>query len=133
MSGLLGHLHEIYSHIAMLETRMEGKEREITGLIRLLCVSRLDFGLYDEFLAEFHMTYPRIEISIEIQKSSDIISSILNNTVFAGLPICRLNSDKIVQLPLLRQKYAIFCGKHPAGAYGGGGLEPRPSVAAAAL
>lgn len=104
--------NDVYSHIATVEMRLEGKEREITGLIRLLSVSRLDFGPYDDFLAEFHNTYPRIEISIEIQKSSDIISSILSNTVFAGLSICRLNSDKIVQLPLLRQKYAIFCGKH---------------------
>ncbi len=50
---------------------------DITGAIRLLSISRIESPVYDEFLAEFHRTHPRIDLQIEVMRSSDIISSLL--------------------------------------------------------
>lgn len=80
--------------------------------IHALTVSRIDSGVYDEFLGEFHRTYPRIELHIEVMRSSDIISSLLQKTATAGLGLCRTPVDKLEQRCFLRQRYAIFCGRH---------------------
>jgi len=60
-----------------LETELDDRSEDITGSIRLLTVSRIDSGVYDEFLGEFHRAYPRIDLHIEVMRSSDIISSLL--------------------------------------------------------
>ncbi|MFP3747321.1 LysR family transcriptional regulator substrate-binding protein, partial [Achromobacter sp. SIMBA_011] len=66
----------------------------------------------DEFLAEFHVAYPRIDLQIEVMRSSDIISSVLQKTATAGLSLCRTPVDKLEMRCFLRQRYAIFCGRH---------------------
>ncbi len=67
---------DIYGHMSRLETELDDRSDDITGSIRLLTVSRIDSGVYDEFLAEFHKTYPRVDLQIEVMRSSDIISSL---------------------------------------------------------
>lgn len=101
---------EIYGQVAGAETQLAGKQREVTGLVRLLNVSRLDLPSYDRFLTWFHQSYPRVDLSIEIQKSSDIISAVLGNTISAGVALCRTSVERLEMLPLLRQKYGIFSG-----------------------
>jgi DNA-binding transcriptional LysR family regulator len=75
---------DIYGHMSRLETELDDRSEDITGSIRLLTVSRIDSGVYDEFLGEFHRTYPRIDLHIEVMRSSDIISSLLQKTATAG-------------------------------------------------
>lgn len=101
---------DIYGHMSRLETELDDRSEDITGSIRLLTVSRIDSGVYDEFLSEFHRTYPRIDLHIEVMRSSDIISSLLQKTATAGLSLCRTPIDKLEQRCFLRQRYAIFVG-----------------------
>src|SRR5258708_21803692 len=103
---------DIYGHMSRLETELDDRSDDITGSIRLLSVSRIDSGVYDEFLAEFHKTYPRVDLQIEVMRSSDIISSLLQKTATAGLGLCRTPVDKLEQRCFLRQRYALFCGRH---------------------
>jgi DNA-binding transcriptional LysR family regulator len=103
---------DIYGHMSRLETELDDRSDDITGSIRLLTVSRIDSGVYDEFLAEFHKTYPRVDLQIEVMRSSDIISSLLQKTATAGLGLCRTPVDKLEQRCFLRQRYALFCGRH---------------------
>lgn len=103
---------EIYGQVAGAETQLAGKQREVTGLVRLLNVSRLDLPSYDRFLTWFHQSYPRVDLSIEIQKSSDIISAVLGNTISAGVALCRTSVERLEMLPLLRQKYGISGPSH---------------------
>jgi DNA-binding transcriptional LysR family regulator len=103
---------DIYGHMSRLETELDDRSEDITGSIRLLTVSRIDSGVYDEFLGEFHRTYPRIDLHIEVMRSSDIISSLLQKTATAGLSLCRTPIDKLEQRCFLRQRYAIFCGRY---------------------
>jgi DNA-binding transcriptional LysR family regulator len=103
---------DIYGHISRLETELDDKTDDITGAIRLLSVSRIDSPAYDEFLAEFHRAYPRIDLQIEVMRSSDVISSLLQKTATAGLSLCRNPIEKLERHCFLRQRYAIFCGRH---------------------
>jgi DNA-binding transcriptional LysR family regulator len=103
---------DIYGNISRLETELDERTADITGSIRLLTVSRIESRVYDEFLAEFHVAYPRIDLQIEVMRSSDIISSVLQKTATAGLSLCRTPVEKLERRPFLRQRYAIFCGRH---------------------
>lgn len=103
---------DVYGTMSRLESELDEGTEDITGSIRLLSVSRIDSPVYDEFLAEFHRTYPRIDLQIEVMRSSDIISSLLQKTATAGLALCRNPVDKLEQRCFLRQRYAIFCGRH---------------------
>ncbi|WP_027795566.1 LysR family transcriptional regulator [Paraburkholderia acidipaludis] len=103
---------DIYGNISRLETELDERTADITGTIRLLTVSRIESRVYDEFLAEFHVAYPRIDLQIEVMRSSDIISSVLQKTATAGLSLCRTPVEKLERRLFLRQRYAIFCGRH---------------------
>jgi len=103
---------DIYGTISQLETGLDERTADITGSIRLLTVSRIESRVYDEFLAEFHLAYPRIDLQIEVMRSSDIISSLLQKTATAGLSLCRTPVEKLEMRCFLRQRYAIFCGRH---------------------
>jgi DNA-binding transcriptional LysR family regulator len=103
---------DIYGNISRLETELDERTADITGSIRLLTVSRIESRVYDEFLAEFHVAYPRIDLQIEVMRSSDIISSVLQKTATAGLSLCRTPVEKLERRLFLRQRYAIFCGRH---------------------
>ncbi len=103
---------DIYGNISRLETELDERTEEITGSIRLLTVSRIESRVYDEFLAEFHATYPRVDLQIEVMRASEIISSLLQKTATAGLSLCRTAVEKLEMRGFLRQRYAIFCGRH---------------------
>ncbi|VWC97763.1 LysR family transcriptional regulator [Burkholderia lata] len=103
---------DIYGGISRLETEIDDSTADLTGSIRLLTVSRIESPVYDEFLAEFHRAYPRIDLQIEVMRSSDILSSLLQKTATAGLGLCRTPHDKLEMRCFLRQRYAIYCGRH---------------------
>lgn len=103
---------DIYGTISRLDTELDDAAADLTGTIRLLSVSRIESGVYDLFLADFHRQYPRVDLQIEVMRSSDIISSLLQKTATAGLSLCRNPVDKLARAPFLRQRYAIYCGRH---------------------
>ena len=103
---------DIYGHVSRLEIELGERRDEVAGSVRLLSLSRMQSAVYDESLADFHRTYPRIDLQIEVMRSSDIISSLLQKTATAGLALCRTPEDKLHQRCFLRQRYAIFCGRH---------------------
>jgi DNA-binding transcriptional LysR family regulator len=75
---------DIYGHVSRLEIELDERRDEVAGSVRLLSLSRMQSAVYDEFLADFHQTYPRIDLQI----------------------------DKLHLRCFLRQRYAIFCGRH---------------------
>ncbi|MFP3560086.1 LysR family transcriptional regulator, partial [Paraburkholderia sp. SIMBA_049] len=68
---------DIYGGVSRLETELDDSTADLTGSIRLLTVSRIESPVYDAFLADFHRAYPRIDLQIEVMRSSDILSSLL--------------------------------------------------------
>ena len=66
----------------------------------------------DTELAGAPVALQSIDLQIEVMRSSDIISSLLQKTATAGLSLCRTPVDKLEMRCFLRQRYAIFCGRH---------------------
>lgn len=102
---------EIYGNVARLSATVKNPEDDVVGKVRILSISQVQSALYDDFLVQFHRAHPRVELEIEVMRSSDIQSSLAQKTATAGLGLCRFPQDKLERRQLLRQRYAFFCGK----------------------
>lgn len=102
---------EIYGNFSRLSATVRNPQDDIVGKVRILTISHVQSALYDDFLTQFHRDHPRVELEVEVMRSSDIQSSLNQKTATAGLGLCRVPQAKLERLPLLRQRYAFFCGK----------------------
>jgi alkanesulfonate monooxygenase SsuD/methylene tetrahydromethanopterin reductase-like flavin-dependent oxidoreductase (luciferase family) len=50
---------------------------EVIGKVRLLMISRINSDTFDEFLADFHREHPRVDLEVEVMRSSDIVAALL--------------------------------------------------------
>ncbi|GGJ78386.1 LysR family transcriptional regulator [Pseudomonas matsuisoli] len=102
---------DIYGNVSRLGAALEAPAETVVGKVRMLTISRVQSRFYDDFLADFHQRYPRVELEIDVMRSSDIISSILQKTATLGVALCRIPQPKLEQRVLMRQRYAFFCGR----------------------
>ena len=102
---------ELYGTVSRLGPALESPAETVTGKIRLLSISRIQSQVYDDFLAQFHIDYPQVELEIDVLRSSDVISGLLQKTASFGLSLCRTPQPRLEQRIVLEQRYAFFCGK----------------------
>lgn len=112
---------DIYGNVSRLGAALQAPADTVAGKVRILTISRVQSPWYDAFLADFHLRYPRVELEIDVMRSADIISSLLQKTATLGLGLCRIAQPKLERRVLLAQRYAFFCGR-PHGFYGREGL-----------
>jgi DNA-binding transcriptional LysR family regulator len=103
---------EIYGSISRLSSDLGELGDDISGSVRLLTVSGVYLNAYDDFLAAFHRANPRIDLQVEVMRSSDVISTLLQKTATAGLSPNRVAVKKLERQLFMHQRYAIFCGRH---------------------
>lgn len=103
---------EIYGTVSRLALADVDRDHDISGTIRLGSVSGIDYPAYDEFLSEFHRTYPRIEFEIQVMRSADVVNSLQQKAITLGLTPRRTLPASIDARVFLRQRYALFCGRH---------------------
>jgi len=103
---------EIYGTVSRLALADVDGDHDISGTVRVATVSGIDFPAYDEFLSEFHRTYPRIEFEVWVMSSADVVNSLHQKTVTLGLTPRRTLPANIDARVFLRQRYALFCGRH---------------------
>jgi DNA-binding transcriptional LysR family regulator len=102
---------EIYGNVARLSATLKNPEDDVVGKVRILTISRVQSALYDDFLVQFHRDHPRVELEVEVMRSSDIQSALSQRTATVGLGLCRFPQAKLERRRLLHQRYAFFCGK----------------------
>jgi DNA-binding transcriptional LysR family regulator len=103
---------EIYGTISRLALTNVDRDHDIAGLVRIGTVSGVEFPAYDDFLAAFHGTYPRIEFEGQVIRSADVVNSLQQKAVTVGLTPRRTLPKRINERIFLRQHYALFCGQH---------------------
>jgi DNA-binding transcriptional LysR family regulator len=108
---VLGIAQEMYGNVTRLGTVVEDVVEDVVGKVRLLSISLVQSAMYDEFLADFHQQHPRVELEVEVMRSSDIQSSLNQKTASMGVGLCRFPQPKLERVSLMRQRYAFFCGK----------------------
>jgi len=103
---------EIYGSISRLAGQSSAAERDVSGQVRLITVSGVQFPDYDEFLAAFHRDYPGIDIEVQVMRSADVPSALIQHTATAALSLNRNVGKKIEYRLFMPQRYALFCGRH---------------------
>lgn len=105
---------EIYGQMSQVSSLLEQPADEVIGKVRLLIISRIFSERFDDFLADFHRQYPRVDLEVDVMRSSDIVSALQEKTATLGLSLNRRLQPRLEQRLFLRQRYAFFCGKHHA-------------------
>ncbi|MFC6338333.1 LysR family transcriptional regulator [Pseudomonas sp. CCM 7891] len=105
---------EIYGQMSQVSSVLEQSADEVIGKVRLLIISRIFSERFDDFLANFHRQHPRVDLEVEVMRSSDIVSALLEKTATLGLSLNRRPQSRLEQRLFLRQRYVFFCGKHHA-------------------
>jgi DNA-binding transcriptional LysR family regulator len=103
---------EIYGNISLLGDDNDDKGQDISGIVRLLVVSGICSAQYDDFLANFHRDSPRIDLQIQVTRSADIVSALLQRTATAGISPNHIFPKKIQHKLLIPQKFYFYCGRH---------------------
>ncbi|MGE8313527.1 MAG: substrate-binding domain-containing protein, partial [Pseudomonas protegens] len=102
----------IYGQMSQVSSMLEQPADEVIGKVRLLIISRIFSERFDDFLADFHRQHPRVDLEVEVMRSSDIVSALQEKTATLGLSLNRRPQPRLEQRLFLRQRYAFFCGKH---------------------
>ncbi|MBC2660028.1 LysR family transcriptional regulator [Pseudomonas sp. MSSRFD41] len=103
---------EIYGQVSQVGSVLEQPADEVIGKVRLLIISRIYNERFDQFLADFHRQHPRVDLEVDVMRSSDIVSALQEKTATLGLSLNRRPQPRLEQRLFLRQRYAFFCGKH---------------------
>ncbi|WP_085640653.1 MULTISPECIES: LysR family transcriptional regulator [unclassified Pseudomonas] len=109
---LLALAGEIYGQVSQVSSLLGEPADEVIGKVRLLIISRIFSQRFDDFLADFHRQFPRVDLEVEVMRSSDIVSALQEKTATLGLSLNRRAQPRLEQRLFLRQRYAFFCGKH---------------------
>lgn len=105
---------DINGNVSRLAAALEQPADQVVGKVRLLSISRIQSGFYDDFLTDFHRAHPGVELDIEVMRSADVLSSLQQKTATLGLALCRQPSPRLEQRAFLRQRYVFLCGRHHA-------------------
>lgn len=104
----------IYGSVSQLLTDVSQTKEEATGRIHLLVASRIHSTVYDNFWADFHRAFPRIEVQMDVMPSSEIVTLMQQRAATAGIALSRRMPKRLESKVFLQQRYALFCGRNHA-------------------
>ncbi|PQZ64420.1 LysR family transcriptional regulator [Achromobacter sp. MYb9] len=104
----------IYGNVSQLLTEVSQTEVEAAGRIHLLVASRIHSAVYDDFWADFHRAFPRIEVQMDVMPSSEIVTLMQQRAATAGIALSRQIPKRLESKVFLQQRYALFCGRNHA-------------------
>jgi DNA-binding transcriptional LysR family regulator len=105
---------EMYGHVSQVSNTLQMPGDEVIGKVRLLMISRIVSASFDNFLTQFHRNHPRVDLEVDVMRSSDIVSALLEKTATLGLSLNRRLQPRLEQRLFQRQRYVFFCGRnHP--------------------
>ena len=103
---------EMYGQVSQMGHSLEQPGDEVAGKVRMLMVSRIVNARFDGFLAHFHRQHPRVDFEIDVMRSSDIVSALLEKTATLGISLNRRPQPRLEQRLFQRQRYRFYCGQH---------------------
>jgi DNA-binding transcriptional LysR family regulator len=101
---------EIHSQISRLAEVPAPGDEQIYGHLRLLFASRLQSPVLNALLQKFHLQYPAITLNIDVLSSAEIQSRIDRGLATAGLCLLRDTPKRLRSVPLITQRYGLYCG-----------------------
>ena len=105
----------IFRNVSRIQEKLAGAEKDVTGTVRILSVTDVQYPPLDRALAELHARYPAIQFQIDIvisREGTRAVSRQLAPFAFCLLtkPIHGLDCRFLV-----REEFGIYCGEHHPG------------------
>lgn len=104
----------IYADLLELEEKIKQQQSLTTGTLKLLVLSRIQSRRFDQVLYEFHQHYPRVELQIDVMRSSDIQQLLLQKIPALGICLAYQPYSKLEYQLMIKQKYGLYCGRKHA-------------------
>ena len=101
---------EIFAAVVRLPDALESAGADITGHVSIHSVSHVHHAGWDARLAGFFETHPKVTMSVTIETTADVISSVERGLASIGLcdGIIPPGLDKVLYK---REFYALYCGR----------------------
>ncbi|OZI45798.1 LysR family transcriptional regulator [Bordetella genomosp. 5] len=103
---------EMYGMVARIDGAAADDEGEVAGTLRLLVMSKIQSPAYDDFLAQFHRRYPKVEFYVDVMQSAAILDSLAKRVPALGICLCRKAIENLERRLFLQHRYAVVCGRH---------------------
>jgi len=103
---------EMYGMVTRIDGAAGNAEDDVAGILRLFLMSRVQSTAYDDFLAQFHRRYPKVEFRIDVMQSAAILDALAKGVTALGICLCRKPVEKLERQLFLRHRYVIVCGRH---------------------
>jgi DNA-binding transcriptional LysR family regulator len=105
---------QIYRAVARISEKLAGAEKDITGSVRILTVTAVQYEPFDTALRELHARFPSITLDIEVASSQEGVRAVARQ--IAPFALCLLTKPVagLTCRHLVREEFGIFCGlAHP--------------------
>ncbi|MDQ2187716.1 LysR family transcriptional regulator [Alcaligenaceae bacterium A4P071] len=103
---------DMYGTVARIDGAVADPGGTIAGSVRLMLMSRVHSPAFDEFLAQFHRRYPKVEFALEVMQSAAVLDALSKRTSAFGICLCRQPVPGLERRLFLRQRYTAVCGRH---------------------
>lgn len=101
---------EIFAAVVRLPDALESAGTDISGHVSIHSVSHVHHSGWDDRLASFFASHPKVTMSVTIETTADVISSVERGLASIGLcdGIIPPDLDKLLYK---REFYALYCGR----------------------
>ncbi|MHB0951424.1 MAG: LysR family transcriptional regulator [Allorhizobium sp.] len=101
---------EVFGAVVRLPNALETAGEDITGHVSIHTVSHVHSPAWDEKLVGFFRRHPKVTLSVAVETTADVISSVERNIATIGL--CDgIIPDGLSKALFKRERYALYCGR----------------------
>jgi DNA-binding transcriptional LysR family regulator len=109
--------NHLYDRISQLDAESAGDDHAgeaVAGMIRLPCIGQFGCAAYDAFLADFRRDFPHATLCVEITPPEQVVSAVAQKLATCGITYGATVPDALDRLLLMRERYALCCGRRHA-------------------
>lgn len=101
---------EVFGTISQLPRLVRGVSDDVTGHVIIAVASHVVSPLFDRALAEFHRTYPRATITIQVAPSIEVAKQVRERRASFGLCLVSQRDPALAYTMVYREFFGFFCG-----------------------
>lgn len=101
---------EVFGTISQLPRLVRGVSDDVTGHVTIAVASHVVSPLFDRALAEFHRTYPRATITIQVAPSVEVTKQVRERRASFGLCLVSQRDPALAYTMVYREFFGFFCG-----------------------
>lgn len=98
----------ILMHSEHLKEIIKNKRETLEGRLNLAIIPTIAPYLLPKFLIEFRKSYPKVELSVQEMKTSDIIYNLNQARIDVGILATPLDRNELLEIPMYYEKFLAY-------------------------